>query len=175
MSLFLALAGNALAQDLFFAKSLETSFFSEARFENIEATSRKGSAAINTATGEVAFKIPIRSFVFQNGLMQEHFNENYLESDKYPNATFAGKLMPGTNLSKEGTYNVIVSGKLTVHGTSKDRTIAGIIEVKNGQMLLNTAFDVPVEDHRIDIPNDKLSKISQNINVKLKALYEPKK
>ncbi len=173
-TLFLLLAGKGYAQDLYYAKNVETSFFSEARFENIDAVSKKGTSVINVATGEVAFKIPIRSFVFKNGLMQEHFNENYMESDKFANATFAGKLMPGADLSKDGTYNVIVAGKLSVHGITRERTVAGVVEVKKGRILVTTSFEVPVQDHHIDIPNDKISNISQNILVKVKAQHEPK-
>ncbi len=166
--------GEGFAQGMLYSKNLESSFFSEARFENIEAISKKGISAININTGEIAFKIPIRSFVFKNGLMQEHFNENYLESDKYPNATFSGNMMEGIDLTKDGTYNVIVTGKLSIHGITKDRSIAGVIVVKKGRMLVSSTFDVPVQDHNIAIPNDKISNISQNIKVKVKAQYEPK-
>lgn len=166
--------GEGFAQGMLHSKNLESSFFSEARFENIEAISKKGISAININTGEIAFKIPIGSFVFKNGLMQEHFNENYLESDKYPNATFSGNMMEGIDLTKDGTYNVIVTGKLSIHGITKDRSIAGVIVVKKGRMLVSSTFDVPVQDHNIAIPNDKISNISQNIKVKVKAQYEPK-
>lgn len=166
--------GEGFAQGMLYSKNLESSFFSEARFENIEAISKKGISAININTGEIAFKIPIGSFVFKNGLMQEHFNENYLESDKYPNATFSGNMMEGIDLTKDGTYNVIVTGKLSIHGITKDRSIAGVIVVKKGRMLVSSTFDVPVQDHNIAIPNDKISNISQNIKVKVKAQYEPK-
>jgi polyisoprenoid-binding protein YceI len=172
--LVILIVGEGFAQNLFYTKNLETSFFSEARFENIEALSKKGTSVINISTGEIAFKIPIRSFIFKNGLMQEHFNENYLESDKYPNATFTGKLMEGLDLKKDGTYNVIATGKLTVHGITKDRSIGGVIEVNKGRILVASSFDVPVQDHNINIPNDKISNISQNIKVEVKAAYEPK-
>lgn len=122
----------------------------------------------------MAFKVPIQSFTFRNGLMQEHFNENYMESDKYPHATFKGKIVEDVDLSRDGTYKVSASGILSVHGVSKARTITGVIVVKNGQMMLNASFVVPVADHKIDIPDNKLLNISQDINVKLEAAYEPK-
>lgn len=173
LALYLLVAADAEAQELLYAKNFETSFFSEARFENIEAVSTKGTSVLDKKRGEVAFKIPIQSFRFSNGLMQEHFNENYMESDKFPYATFKGKMTEGTDLSENGTYNVLVNGQLSVHGITKTRTIAGVVVVKDGQIQITAAFIVPVQDHKIRIPNDKLSNISQDIKVKVKAVYEP--
>lgn len=172
--LFLLMVGEGFAQNLMYSNNMETSFFSEARFENIEAVSQKGSSIMNLSNRKVAFKIPIRSFVFDNGLMQEHFNENYMESDQYPYATFKGKINEEVDLTKVGSYRVTASGQLSMHGITKERTVEGVLEVNKEQILLTTSFIVPVEDHQIDIPNDKLSNISQNISVKVKAAYEPK-
>ena len=174
IALFIFMATESHAQKLFFSKSMETAFFSEARFENIEAVSRKGVSAVDVAKREIAFKIPVQSFKFSNGLMQEHFNENYLESDKYPHATFKGIIMEGADLTRNGTYNVIVTGELYLHGIAKERTIAGVITVNNSQLEINSAFIIPVQDHQIKIPNDKISNISQDIKVKVKAVYEQK-
>jgi polyisoprenoid-binding protein YceI len=165
---------EAVSQSILLTENVEASFFSEARFENIEAVSKSGTSAINRANREVAFKIPIQSFDFRKKLMQEHFNENYLESDKFPNATFKGKIIEDIDLSNDGNYSVTALGKLTVHGVTTDRTITGKIVVKNNQIVLTSSFIVPVSDHNIDIPNDKISNISQNIDVKIKAVYEPK-
>lgn len=173
--LFILMSWESPAQNVFFSANAESSFFSEARFENIEAVSKKGTSAMNIATKEVVFKIPIQSFVFDNGLMQEHFNENYMESDRHPYATFKGKINEEADLTKPGTYKVTATGQLSIHGLTKDRTVAGVLVVKKGQILLTTSFIVPVADHKIDIPNDKLSNISQDISVKIKAAYEPKK
>lgn len=172
--LFFLMMGETFAQDLFYAENFETSFFSSARFEDIEAVSKQGASVLNPSNREIAFKIPIQSFVFDKGLMQEHFNENYLESDRYPYATFKGIIKEELDLTKAGTYKVSAAGQLSIHGISKYRTIEGILVVKNKRILLNTSFIVPVADHKIDIPNDKLSNISQDISVKLKAAYEPK-
>lgn len=162
------------AQNLFYAKELKTVFFSEARIENIEAVSTKGVSLLNIATRELAFRIPIQSFKFSNGLMQEHFNENYMESDQYPQATFKGTITEAIDLSQEGTYQVNVRGQLMVHGVSQDRTIGGTIRVKARQIEVASAFIIPVKDHRIRIPNDKITKISQDIKVKVSAAYEPR-
>lgn len=174
MYLLLAIITTSISQSIYLTSNTEVSFFSEARLENIEATSDKSSSAININTRELAFKVPIQSFVFKNGLMREHFNENYMESDKYPNATFKGKIKEDVNLAEDGVYRVNVEGKLTIHGITVDRTILGTIIVKKGKMELRSTFIVPVGDHKIDIPNDKITNISQNITVKITALYEPK-
>jgi polyisoprenoid-binding protein YceI len=173
--LILCLVNVSHAQSLFFSKNMEIAFFSEARFENIEALSKKGVSAVDVSKREIAFKVPIQSFKFSNGLMQEHFNENYLESDKYPHATFKGVIIEGTDLSKSGTYNVIVTGQLNLHGVAKERTITGVVVVQNNKLEITSAFVVPVQDHHIKIPNDKISNISQEIKVKVKAVYEQKK
>lgn len=173
-SLLIFTVNVSQAQTLFLSKNLEIAFFSEARFENIEAVSKKGVSAVDVSKREIVFKVPVQSFKFSNGLMQEHFNENYLESDKYPYATFKGVIMEGSDLYKNGTYNVIVSGLLSLHGVDKERTITGVVIVKEGKLEISSAFVVPVQDHHIKIPNDKISNISQNIKVKVKAVYEQK-
>jgi polyisoprenoid-binding protein YceI len=85
----------------------------------------KAQSVINTTTGEIAVKVPIKSFVFENGLMQEHFNENYLESDKHPFATFKGKINESIDWTKPGNYPVSATGKLNLHGVERDQTIKG--------------------------------------------------
>lgn len=172
ISLLLHVKGYA--QTFYLCKEVKISFFSEARFEDIEAHSRKGSSVINIATGELAFKVPIQSFEFDNSLMQEHFNENYLESDQHPYASFAGSLKELPDLSRPGSYPVRAIGQLQIRGISKTRSISGMLIIKNNKLVLQADFLVPVSDHQIDIPKDKLSNISQNIAVKLEGVYEPK-
>lgn len=84
----------------------------------------------------------MKSFVFKKALMQEHFNENYVESDKFPNATFKGKITDDVDLTKDGTYSVTVSGDFTVHGVSKPKTVPGTVTVKGNNMYVKASFDV---------------------------------
>ncbi|MDX5435574.1 MAG: YceI family protein [Pontibacter sp.] len=172
--LLLCIVHVSQAQNVFLSRNTEISFLSEARFENISAVSKKGVSAVDVSKREIAFKVPIQSFKFRNGLMQEHFNETYLESDKYPYATFKGVLMEGSDLSKNGTYNVIVTGQFNLHGVTTERTIPGVVVVQNNKLEITSAFVVPVQDHHIKIPNDKISNISQDIKVKVRAVYEQK-
>src|SRR5690242_744137 len=107
------------------AKSGSASFYSEAPLENIEANSSSVQSILNTTTKSVAFIISIRSFQFKKDLMQEHFNEKYMESDKFPNATYSGKINEDLDLSKDGTYDVTSTGKITMHGQEKQITVPG--------------------------------------------------
>jgi polyisoprenoid-binding protein YceI len=173
ISFFLILDNQAFAQSVFTGSNGKISFFSEARLENIEAGSTKISSVLNIATGEMIFKVSIKSFVFRNSLMQEHFNENYMESDKYPEAIFTGKINEPIDNTTDGEFKVTVTGKLTMHGLTKERTIPGIILIKKGQLSIKSDFIVPVSDYHIDIPNDKLSNISQDISIKLQSDYVP--
>lgn len=171
-SLSLSFAQNTL----FVAEKMNTSFFSEARMENIQATSTTSSTAgINATNKDVAFKISILSFRFRNSLMEEHFNENYMDTDKFPYAIFKGKILEDIDLTKEGKYNVTAEGTFDLHGISKPRKFAGVIENKGGKLFLDTEFTVAVADHKIDIPNDKLTNISQTIKVTLHAEFIRKK
>ena len=110
------------------------SFFSHAAIEDIAAKNEKVAGLFNASTGDVAFSIPITEFQFAKSLMKEHFNENYMESTKYPKAVFKGKIdnPSSVNLSKDGAYEVTVSGQLEIHGVSKPVTTKGTINVKKG-------------------------------------------
>ena len=107
--------------------------------------------------------------------MEEHFNENYMDSDKFPYATLKGKILEDIDLTQEGKYNVTVEGTLDVHGIAKARKFTGTIENKGGRLFLDCDFLLPVSDHKIDIPNDKLSNISQTIKVSFHAEFNRKK
>src|SRR5436853_6654958 len=107
--LFFAFAGRA---QLYTLSDGIVSFFSEAPVENIDATNDKINSFLNTASNEVMFIVHIRGFTFDKDLMKEHFNEKYMESDKYPTATFKGKLNDAVDYSKDGTYNVTATGML---------------------------------------------------------------
>ncbi len=154
------------AQALYAAQNGTVSFFSDAPLEDIEAKSTKAQSIINLSTREIAVKIPIKSFVFENSLMQEHFNENYLESDKFPFATFKGKINENIDLTKEGTYDVSASGKMNIHGVERDQTIKGKLQVLAGKMALDADFTVLLADYKIEIPTLVFQKIAEKIAVK---------
>ncbi len=163
----------SLQAQVFTSATGKVSFYSTARIENIEATSNKAGVVVNTTTNELMFKVAITSFVFKNGLMQEHFNENYLESDTYPTAQFNGKVNGKITYNIVGDYPVTVVGTLTIHGIAVARTITGILKVTSTGIVLMADFMVPVSAHKIKIPNDKISNIAQDIKVSVYAECKP--
>jgi hypothetical protein len=168
-------SGIAEAQSIYISKDAQVSFFSSAPIENIEANTNQAVSAINMNTGSVFFKVPIKSFQFERDLMQEHFNSDYLESDKYPYAEFQGKIEPIPSIAKDGTYPVNVAGQLTIHGVTKPYQGPGTIEVKNGQIIAISSFKVKLADHDIKIPRLLLKNIAEVVDVKVNAAYQPQK
>lgn len=158
----------------FLTQTGETSFFSETPVENIAAVNKKVRSAINPATGDVAVTMQMTDFQFPNKLMQEHFNENYVESEKYPTATFRGKFVEPVDFTKAGTYDVSARGTFTVHGVAQERTLKGKLTVEPGQKLtLLCDFTVALKDHNIDVPKLVFVKVAQVISVKNRYVYAP--
>lgn len=151
--------------------SASISFFSSTPIEDIQATSTKCIAIINTSNQELGFQVPIKTFVFERALMQEHFNENYMESDKYPFATFKGKLTSPVNWSKDGIYLVEVKGMLTIHNITKERIIKGTINIHNKTVDLSADFDVACKDYEIQVPILVFKKIAEIVQVKVKTSF----
>ena len=170
----LTISVQATAQ-LVNTQSGETSFFSETPLENISAKNNQVAAIVNTATGDIAVKIPMTQFVFPNKLMQEHFNENYVESGKFPAASFRGKIVETIDFKKDGVYDVSAKGILEVHGVKQDRTIKGKLTIAKGQTTLESSFDIKLVDHKIDIPTVVFAKIAEVISVKNRWVMLPKK
>lgn len=152
----------------------EISFFSEAPLENIVAVNKEGRSLINSENGEVGVVIPIKGFHFDKALMEEHFNENYMESGKFPMADFKGKINEQVNYKTDGTYPVTATGKLTIHGVTQERTLAGTLVVKGDQITLDTAFPVMLADHNVKIPTAVIKNIAETVEVKAKFDYKAK-
>ena len=149
----------------------KVTFFSDAPMEDIEATSEKVTSLIDAQKGDVAFLIPINTFQFEKKLMQEHFNENYMESEKYPNALFQGKLL-NYEVGKKGAQTVQAKGEMTIHGVKRDVTVEGTIEEKGGKLLLNAKFPVAVADYKVKIPKVVFYNIAEVVEVTLNLTYE---
>ncbi len=164
---------HSQAQGMLTAKSGKVSFFSSAPLEDIEATNQSAQSVINTNTKEVAVKIPIKAFKFDNSLMQEHFNENYMESEKFPHATFKGKINEEVDLTKEGIYQVSATGKMNIHGVERDQTIKGKLQVAGGKAILDSSFEVLLVDYKIEVPTVVFQKIAEKIKVSCLFTYLP--
>jgi hypothetical protein len=162
-------------QGLYVCKNASVSLFSSAPIEDIAAQTSTGTSVFNTATGDLAFSVSIRSFTFRKSLMQEHFNTDYMESDKFPKATFKGKIQEHIDITKDGTYPVTVAGDLEVHGVKQTRTIPGKIIVANGAVKMTSEFMVKCADHHIEIPKLVFQNIAESIKVTISANYTPYK
>ncbi len=155
------------------AKTCEVSFFSASPLENIEAIAKAPKTFVNTTTNDVQVMIANTAFVFEKPLMQEHFNENYMESEKYPNTIFKGKINEKVDWTKEGEQKVTVTGKMSMHGVDKDITIPGVVNVKGGEFTIMTKFKVHVADYNIKVPSLYVQNIAEDVEVKLSAVMVP--
>ena len=147
------------------------SFFSKAPIEDIKAESEKGVSAVNFDNKSIYFKVAIRSFEFPKSLMQEHFNENYLESSKYPSAEFKGNIKGMVDLKKDSIYPVKVQGNLTIHGVTKNYQVDGVFSVENGIVSGESTFKVKLVDHNIKIPSILIKNIAEIIDVSIAVKY----
>lgn len=166
----LSTLGNA---QIYIAKNCEIRFFSASPVEDITAVNTVTKPLLNIATGDLQMKIVMTAFVFEKPLMQEHFNENYLESEKFPNAIFKGKINEKLDYTKDGEYKVTSTGKLTIHGVEKDRTIDGTLTIKDQTITLSTKFKIIFADHNIEIPALQAAVIPADTEVKMNAVLEP--
>ncbi len=133
--------------------------------EKIEAKNNEVATIVDAKTGDVRFQVLIKSVKFERELMQEHFNENYMESDKFPKAEFKGMItnISEVNFTKDGSYNAKVSGQLSIHGVTNDVSTSGTIVVSGKTVELKAKFSVKLEDYKISIPSvvsDKIDKVA---------------
>lgn len=150
-------------------------FYSEAPMENIEAVNKKSSGLINTSTNDLVLMIPIISFKFDKELMEEHFNENYMETPKFKNATFKGKIKESIDWTTDGSFNATAEGILKIHGVEKKRTITGKLVIQNGNAHLSTVFSIKVAEHDIEIPQVVFMNIAEEVEVTARLSFVPKK
>lgn len=151
------------------------SFFSKAPLEDIDATSTKIVSMLNTSSNEIVFGIAIKSFQFRIQKMEDDFNENFMESDKYPDATYKGKINEKINWEKDGIYTVTARGILTIHGVSKERLDTATINIVDGKIELKSGFLIRVVDYEIKIPQLLFEKIAEVVSVQLVINYIPYK
>lgn len=166
---------TASAQKLYTKNGL-VSFFSATIAENIKADNNQVLCVLNTQTGELQFSLLNKGFHFPKALMEEHFNENYMESNKYPKSTFKGTVADVAKLSldKDGTYPVTVSGDLMIHGVTKKITSAGSIIVKGGKVTTSSKFKIKLADYNISVPKTVKDNISESIEITVSCLLDQK-
>ncbi|MFD1094853.1 YceI family protein [Salegentibacter chungangensis] len=159
------------AQTYYQTTDAYVSFYSSAPVEDIQAESEQGVSVVNIKTGEISFQVRIRSFDFPKELMEEHFNENYMESAKYPKAIFKGKAAEPINKSS-GNQDIVFEGVFSVHGVEQKRKIPATIKFNGDQMLLKSKFNVAVKDHDIKIPRLLWQNIAEVIEVTVNANFK---
>jgi hypothetical protein len=160
---------------LYQTKSGKVSFKSEAPLELIKASSEKLAGILDAGKKSFAFLVPMSSFNgFGKPLQKDHFNENYIESDKYPNAKFEGKIIEDIDFGKDGTYNVRAKGKFSVHGVEVSKTIKCKMVIKGNEIKVTSSFKVTLQEHGIRIPSVVNQKIAEEITVSINSSLSPR-
>ena len=165
-----------MAQHIYNANDGVVLFHSNAPHELIRASSDKLKCALDIQKKQFAFRLSIKSFMgFNNPLQRDHFNESYMESERYAEATFSGKIIEDVDLSKDGDYSVRAKGKLNIHGIEQERIIKGHVNTKNGKITIQADFIVSLADHSIKIPRVVYDKLAPDISVTVNAVLKPGK
>jgi hypothetical protein len=167
---FLALDANA--QKRYFSEKSSITFFSEGVIEEIKATNTKVTSIFDLASGEVAYLLSPKDFQFDKKLMQVHFNEKYMESEKYPKSTFQGKIV-GYDASNGQLQQVKAQGKLTIHGVTRDIDVPGTLHIEGKTVNVNSKFIVKLEDYNIKVPQIVWQNIAQQVEVTVHFSYRP--
>ena len=173
---FVSFSLLAQAQGKFYSKNAAVNFSAGTPLEDIEAKSNTGALVLDTQTGRIECSVLIKSFQFARALMQEHFNENYMESTKYPKATFKGEItnLSDVNFKKDGTYKVKVKGTMDMHGVQREMTTDAQLVVADGKLTkASSDFIIVVADYNIKIPSVVADKIAKEAKVALRADLQP--
>lgn len=173
IAIFLITATQCMHAQQYFTTTGFAGFYSKTPLEDIKAENNQVFAVIDVTNKKLAFSMLLNAFVFTKELMQEHFNENYVESDKYPKATFTGTYSDNVDLSK-GPATVHVSGTLTMHGVSKPFTTTATLSLANGILTGKSSFQLIPGDFNINIPSLVRGKIADKIDVNISANCKPK-
>jgi hypothetical protein len=169
--LLASMCSNAFGQQFTLEKSM-VSFFSDAAIEDITAKNTKSASIFNAKSDSIVFSIPIKEFKFAKSLMQEHFNEKYMESDKFKVSTFVGAVR-GINHEASGPQQVKAVGKLTIHGVTKEVEIPGTIEMSKDKVIIKSKFNVKLEDYSITRPQILWQNIAEVVEVSVDFTYKP--
>ena len=171
--LFLSLISFAtVAQQRYFAEKSTIVFFSDGVVEDISAENSKVTSIYDALKGDIAFLMSMKDFQFEKKLMQVHFNEKYVESEKYPKSSFQGKIV-GFDPATSGVQRVKALGKLSIHGITRDVEMPGTIEMKGSQIFVKSKFIVKLQDYNIKVPQIVWQNIAQQVEVSVDLIYRP--
>ncbi|PHN07954.1 YceI family protein [Flavilitoribacter nigricans] len=168
------ISGQALFSQKYFTRAGKVTFTSEAPLEKIEAANEKATSVLDAASGKMEFAVLIKAFQFEKALMQEHFNENYMESSTFPKAVFKGQIVnpSAVDFSKDGIYEVKVAGDMTIHGVTKTIEVPGKIRIERGEISASSVFELTVADFNIKIPAVVRENIAKTVAVSIDLNYE---
>lgn len=168
------MGSSALFAQKLMTRTGKVSFYSSTSIENIEAFNNEVAAAYDASNGNLIFQLAIKSFKFEKQLMQDHFNDDYMESSKFPKATFNGAVadFSKVDIKKNGTYKVNVAGALMIHGITKKIATPGTIEVKDGAATFHGTFNIALADYNIKIPSIAEGKIAKTIAITVNAILK---
>lgn len=161
------------SQEKYLTKQGDISFYSHTPVEDIKAENKQVLSIIDLSGGEIAISILMKSFVFEKALMQEHFNENYVESDKFPKATFAGNIQNLEELLSGENHIAEIDGKLTIHGITKPVRIEAKTDLEEKKVVLTGKFMITVADYDIKIPAIVRNNIAKEVEVSFKLEHLP--
>lgn len=167
--------GTLQAQKVFIANGGRVHFFSETPMENIEAVTNSMSSVLNTSNNTIAFTVPMRTFSFDKSLMEEHFNEKYVESELYPKSTFNAKINEAINWDRDTVADVTATGEFFLHGVTRTITEKGKLTISKGTIGLSVVFNVALRDYKIQVPKLVTKNIAESIRVDLSCSYAPYK
>lgn len=166
---------NVAAQTKYIDRAGKATFFSSAPMEDIEAHNQQAVSVLDVSTGEIVASMLMRSFNFRKALMEEHFNENYVESHKYPKATFKGKVsnISELDLTKNGKHTLEISGDITLHGVTQPLKVQAEAIVNDGTIQAKAVFPLTVKDFKIEIPSLVVDNIAEVVEVSVSFNYQP--
>lgn len=173
--LSIALSGAVFSQEKYFTRDGHIKFFSTTPMENIEADNHKVTVVLDEATGKLEFSALMKSFEFEKALMEEHFNENYVESKTYPKATFKGSIKDFNMGIYSAETDVVAVGKLTIHGVTKDVEMPGKISQSKDGYHVTSKFNVNPEDYNIEIPKTVRDNIAEQLELTVDSKLGPLK
>lgn len=173
MLLLMMLSASVKAQ-MFITRNAKVTFFSKSAMENIEAVNNEATSVFNASKNEFGFVVLVRSFKFKKAQMEEHFNEDYMESNTYPKAFFKGLIVDAgkLKLTADGSYPVSVKGDMSIHGISKNIEVPGVITVSQGIVSISAKFNIKLKDYNIKIPSTVINNVAEVINITVNAKYE---